>query len=451
MGVVHKALELPLGRIVAVKMMQAGEAADPEKRERFDREAKAMARLLHPNIVQVYTVGVQDGQPYFSMEYVEGGNLAQKIAGKPLPPCQAAEWLKNLARAMHYAHQQKIVHRDLKPSNVVLTADHVPKITDFGLAKCLEGTAPATVEGTIMGTPSYMAPEQAAGRVKQTGPHSDVYSLGAILYEMLTGRPPFQAETPLKTIQLVQTQVPVRPWTLNSSADAELEAVCLKCLEKEPRQRYGSAEALADDLERWLQGKPTLAKPQCWLRRSWRFVCSHAFASTAVALFGLAAAIISIVSYLQSPNRVLERIQSELDKGQVVNLIGEKGPPRWYQWSTPDDRAKVSIAEDGTFSVHAWECSLLELLPDPKCERYRFHVEVRHEQAQLEGRVGIYFGHRKISAAQGATKHSFWGLGFNDQLDVEALRPGEPKDLNRVKLELYAMKDHWSECLGAVR
>jgi serine/threonine-protein kinase len=260
MGVVYKARQVNLRRVVALKMILAGGHAGASDRARFRTEAEAIARLQHPNVVQVYEVGEHDGHPFFSLELCAGGSLEKKLGGAPLPPREAAGMAAVLARAMHHAHQRGVVHRDLKPGNVLLTADGTPKVTDFGLAKTLDG-AGQTQSGATMGTPSYMAPEQASGQVHATGPAADVYALGALLYEMLTGRPPFRGPTPLQTIVQVVSSEPAPPRQLRPGCPRDLETVCLKCLEKAPGRRYGSAEALADDLERWQRGEPVLARP----------------------------------------------------------------------------------------------------------------------------------------------------------------------------------------------
>jgi hypothetical protein len=256
MGVVYKARQTGLDRIVAVKMVLAGGQADADDLARFRGEAAAVARIRHPHIVQVHEVGEVGGRPYFSLEYAEGGSLAQALDGTPRPGRDAARLAETLARAVHAAHRAGIVHRDLKPANVLLMGDGTPKITDFGLAKHLDGPAGPTRTGLIMGTPSYMAPEQAGGRSKEVGPATDVYALGSVLYELLTGRPPFKAATSLDTLLQVIEQEPAPPRLLNPAVERDLETVCLKCLEKDPRRRYATAEALADDLRRYLAGEP---------------------------------------------------------------------------------------------------------------------------------------------------------------------------------------------------
>jgi WD40 repeat protein/tRNA A-37 threonylcarbamoyl transferase component Bud32 len=259
MGVVFKARHVRLHRLVALKMILGGVLARAEDLVRFENEAAAAAQLQHPNIVALYEVGTHEGQPYFSMEFVSGSSLAQRVALGVLPGRLAASYLERLARAVHYAHGRGVIHRDLKPANVLLDEADQPKITDFGLAKVLQGNSGQTRTGAIIGTPSYMAPEQA-GASKVVGPGCDVYSLGAILYELLTGSPPFRGETALATLTMVAEKDPVPPHLLNPKVDRDLETICLKCLEKDPAQRYATAEALADDLRHYLDGEPIAAR-----------------------------------------------------------------------------------------------------------------------------------------------------------------------------------------------
>jgi WD40 repeat protein len=270
MGVVYRARQVKAGRVVALKMILAGGHADDATLARFRTEAEAVARLQHPGIVQVFEVGEHDGLPFFSLEFCGGGSLADRLAGKPLPAGEAAALLEKLAEALHAAHLANVVHRDLKPANVLLTNDGTPKVTDFGLAKKLD-EASQTQTGAVMGTPSYMAPEQGSGQPHAVGPQSDVYSLGAVLYECLTGRPPFLAATPLDTILQVLSAEPVPVRQLNAKVAVDLETICLKCLRKDPRQRYGSAAELAADLRRFRGGEPIVARPVGTLERGWRW------------------------------------------------------------------------------------------------------------------------------------------------------------------------------------
>jgi hypothetical protein len=268
MGVVYKARHLALKRVVALKMIGSGIHAEPHELARFKAEAEAVARLQHPNIVQVYEVGEWEGVPFCALEFIEGGSLAQRLSGRPLPSRDAALLVEAVASAMHVAHSRNVVHRDLKPANVLLAADGTPKVTDFGLARQLDADSGQTRAGVIMGTPSYMAPEQATGQAHAAGPATDVYALGAILYECLTGEPPFRGATVLETLEQVRSQAPVTPRTWQPRVPRDLETICLKCLQKEPERRYSSARELADDLGRFLRGEPVLARPMGPVQRT---------------------------------------------------------------------------------------------------------------------------------------------------------------------------------------
>jgi WD40 repeat protein/serine/threonine protein kinase len=276
MGVVYKACHTRLRRVVALKMLPRGEFASDGYRARFLAEAEAVARLQHPNIVQLFDFGEWSDTaggppvPYFTLEYVDGGNLNTRLGGKPQPPSRAAEWLLTLARAVHYAHGQGIVHRDLKPSNVLVTTEGQLKLCDFGVAKVLTGSTHETLGGLLVGTPEYMAPEQAHGQARYTGPAADVYALGTILYAILTGRPPFQSTSMLETLEQVRSQEPVPPRRLQPSVPHDLQTICLKCLQKDPRRRYATAAALAEDLDRFLAGRPILARPATLLEQAWK-------------------------------------------------------------------------------------------------------------------------------------------------------------------------------------
>ena len=294
MGVVYRARQLSLNRVVALKMILAGRHASDDELGRFRLEAEAVAQLQHPNIVQVYEVGEHHGRAFCCLEFVAGGSLDRKLAGQPQPARATAVLVRTLAQAMHAAHERGIVHRDLKPANVLVTADGTPKITDFGLAKQLDDDTWKTHSGVILGTPSYMAPEQAAGHIRQIGPATDTYALGAILYEVLTGRPPFAAATLMDTLEQVRYQEPVPPSRLQSKVPRDLEIICLKCLHKDPHRRYASARELANDLDRFLTGEPIRARAigawergLKWARR--RPAAAALIATSAVAVLGLAA------------------------------------------------------------------------------------------------------------------------------------------------------------------
>jgi serine/threonine protein kinase/formylglycine-generating enzyme required for sulfatase activity len=271
MGVVFKARQVSLNRIVAVKMILAGSFAGPEGVQRFRTEAEAAAQLDHPGIVPIYEVGQHEGQHYFSMGFVDGQSLSKRVAESPLPAREAAEIVRAVANAVQYAHDKGVIHRDLKPGNILMDKAGKPRVTDFGLAKLTESSSDLTGTGQVLGTPSYMPPEQAAGQVSAVGRLADVYSLGAILYCLLTGRPPFQAATPLETILQVKTQEPVSPRQLNAGIPLDLNTIALKCLEKDPARRYESARNVADELERFLNGEPIVARPISTVERGWRW------------------------------------------------------------------------------------------------------------------------------------------------------------------------------------
>lgn len=309
MGVVVRAREKKLKRIVALKMILGGKLADESDIKRFYIEAEAAAGLQHPGIVPIYEVGNVDGQHFYSMQLVEGPSLKERLSGGPLTASIAANLIREVATAVHYAHQHGIIHRDLKPENVLLTTDGTPMVTDFGLAKSIESGDNLTQSGQILGTPGYMAPEQALGRIDQQGPSVDIYSLGALLYFLLTGRPPFQAASTLETLEQVVKQAPVSPRDLNSSVPRDIETICLKCLSKEVRQRYYSANALAEDLDRFLQGLPVLARPTGRFTRLVRWCVRNpviAVLSAVVAVSLLAGTIVSTRFAILAESRARE-------------------------------------------------------------------------------------------------------------------------------------------------
>jgi tetratricopeptide (TPR) repeat protein/predicted Ser/Thr protein kinase len=321
MGIVYKARQMSLDRVVAVKMILAGADARPEELERFRTEAEMIACLQHPNIVQVFEVGEHAGRPFFSLEFVEGESLDRALHGTPRPALGSAQLVETLARAVQCVHERGIVHRDLKPANVLLRADGAPKVTDFGLAKCLKGVPGRTRTGAVVGTPSYMAPEQARGEGRQIGPAADVYALGAILYELLTGRPPFLGETAFDTVSQVLYQEPVPPSRVVAKVPGDLERICLKCLRKEPSRRYGSAGELADDLRRFQVGLPVLARPVGAGERALKWAKRQPAAAAAAAVSGIAALALLGVILLSNISLQRERDHTEEQRRQaVVNL-----------------------------------------------------------------------------------------------------------------------------------
>ena len=325
MGVVFKARQTSLNRIVAVKMILSGQLASPGDVQRFRTEAEAAAQLDHPGIVPIYEVGQHEGQHYFAMGFVEGASLAVRVAQGPLPPREAAEIVREVAVAVQYAHDHGVIHRDLKPGNVLLDKDGHPRVTDFGLAKLIESGSDLTGTGQILGTPSYMPPEQAAAQVSAVSRLSDVYSLGAVLYCLLAGRPPFQAANPLETLLQVQKQEPVAPRQLNPNLPLDLDTIVLKCLDKSPTRRYASAKALAEELNRYLEGRPILARPVGRIERFWRWCRREpvvAGLSAAVAIALIAGTIISSYYGVLAANRANEKARLADEKGKLADVNG---------------------------------------------------------------------------------------------------------------------------------
>ena len=366
MGVVYKARHRRLQRLVALKMVLAGAHVGQVGLARFRAEAEAVAKLLHPNIVQIFETGEHEGRPFFSLEYVEGGSLDQRIGKSPTSPRGAAQFVETLARTMEVAHQRGIVHRDLKPANILLAKldsqssmirtrdadssslpeDHwsrttVPKIADFGLAKRTDDDSSQTQSGAILGTPSYMAPEQAGGKTREIGPAVDIYALGAILYELLVGRPPFKAGNPIDTVRMVIEQEPVPPRQLEPRVPYDLETICLKCLEKDPARRFPTAAELADDLRRFVEGDPILARPTPAWERAWKWGKRRPAIVALLALIPLA--FLSIVLFVSWHNVSL--------RGQLDAALEEERRARQREMDALRGAPSIGRAAGGTEAV----------------------------------------------------------------------------------------------------
>jgi WD40 repeat protein/tRNA A-37 threonylcarbamoyl transferase component Bud32 len=392
MGVVYKARDRKLKRLVALKMLPAELSLDPERVLRFRTEAAAAARLHHPNIVPIYEIGESDGRPYFCSEYVEGGTIGQHLAGSPQPPRAAAEMIETLARAIEYAHARGIIHRDLKPANILLargaSGDFVPKVADFGLAKHVDDASGLTRTGEVLGTPSYMAPEQALGDAGALSPRTDVYALGAILYEMLTGRPPFRGATVLETLDQVRNAEPVPPSRLVPQLTRDLETVCLKCLEKAPARRYQCALALADEVRRYLVGEPILARPAGPLERVWKWARRR---PSAASLIGVSILTFAALVALGVGSYFYGRVRTERDtaEGLRTEATQERDRANRLRGAADAERERAEGAEatvrrllysaDMLNAQQAWEenniAGMRELLgkyrPDPGKEDLR--------------------------------------------------------------------------------
>lgn len=311
MGVVLEARQISLNRPVALKIIRAGELAGPIELRRFREEAQTAASLQHPNIVAIHEVGEHDGLPFYSMDYVAGKNLAQFVRDNPLPALRAAAYLMAIAAAVQHAHSRGVLHRDLKPSNVLIDANDQPRVTDFGLAKHLASDASLTLTGQIIGSPSFMPPEQASGNRKDVGPASDIYSLGALLYHLLTARPPFVAESVPATLRLAAESEPASPRLLIPSVPQDLETICLKCLQKEPSRRYVTAQELADDLGRFLRGEPVHARPVAPMEKIWRWCRRNPLLATAGAAVVMLVLVVAVGSPIAALHINRERLRAE--------------------------------------------------------------------------------------------------------------------------------------------
>jgi WD40 repeat protein/tRNA A-37 threonylcarbamoyl transferase component Bud32 len=374
MSVVYIARQVSLNLLVALKVIKAKVYADPEVAARFRDEAEAAARFQHPHIIQVHEVGEYDGRGYLVLEYVSGGTLQQKFGGNPQPPREAARLIELLARALHYAHRRGIVHRDLKPANVVLTEDGVPKVTDFGLAKLMEREAGLTRTGDIMGTPSYMAPEQARGTPGDVTAAADVYALGAILCEMLTGRPPFKGSTPLSTLSQAADQDPLPPGRLQRHLPRELDTICLKCLEKEPHRRYEGAEDLADDLRRFLEDRPILARRISRAEWLWRW-CRREPVKAALATGLILAVIGGFLGVAAQKRRAEQRALAEAHERDRAERAEERALDNLYfsriaearlEWRVNHVPAARDLLERCDPLRRGWEWSYLNRVSHPE-------------------------------------------------------------------------------------
>ncbi len=358
MGVVYRATQTGLNRPVALKMLLAGSFADPDLRARFLLEAESVAALEHPHIVRVFAFGEHAGHPYLAMEFAPGGTLGERIKARgPVPPREAAKLLVKLADAAAHAHSRGVVHRDIKPANVLLAGDGEPRLTDFGLAKVGRLDQGLSVTGQVLGTPAYMAPEQAAGKVHEVGTGADVYALGAVLYDLLTGRPPFAGDSAAVTLQKVMNEEPVRPRQHNAAVPRDLETICLKCLEKDPAKRYATALELGADLRAYLDGRPITARPTGSMERAWRWVARNPAVASSVA-FGVLALVIGLVVALAQADVAKE-------EARRANEAAEKESA---QKKLADEKADEAIRNKNLADISAAEAKREAKRADEKAE-----------------------------------------------------------------------------------
>jgi serine/threonine protein kinase len=449
MGVVYKARQRKLNRIVAIKMILAGQFADDTDVQRFYAEAEAAAALSHPNIVAIHEIGEVDGQHFFSMDYIEGQSLAALVQESPLPPRRAAELLATIAEAVQFAHDRGIVHRDLKPSNILLDASQRPLITDFGLAKQVTGQSQLTMSGAIVGTPSYMPPEQAAGKGDEVGPWSDLYSLGAILYEMLTGRPPFRAATPFETIRQVLHTEPLSPRLVNPGVPRDLETICLKCLQKERSRRYASPQELADELRRFLRGEPIQARPIGQLGRLWRWCRRNPITASAIAAVQLMLVVTALATSYSAIRMMqasaIER-QSLRDQMQAVNDLF------------------TEVSENTLLNQPGLQPVRRELLEKALAYYQRFLTQRANDPTLQDELASTFFRVGLITEALESPDHALtsYETARQMQADLLAQSPNDPERLEaygntlnalgnvRVKQKQYALaRDEYQQAVWA--
>jgi serine/threonine-protein kinase len=435
MGVVYKARDPVLGRVVALKCIRAAHLAGDDEVRRFLREAQAASRLQHPHIVPIYEMGHDGDIPYFTMPLVPGGCLRTHQERFGRDPRAAAALMEKVARAVQHAHDRGVLHRDLKPANVLLDERDEPLVCDFGLAKLLSAGGELTYPGQLLGTPAYMAPEQAAGAGRVTD-RADVWALGVMLYELLTGRRPFPGDGREEVLAHVLRADLPRPRAVRPDLDPALEAVVLRCLEKDPARR-GSAGELADDLGRWLRGEQVRARPSGAAARLGRAARRHPVRALALLLAALVLAALPAFALRRRAQDPVVPLQARLGRGEPAALLGDAGWPASCRWVTGGGKGQIAAAGDGTLSVSCWGSGLLELLPDPRQPRYRFRADVRHDQSDDPGEVGIYFLHRRADTPGGPAE-CFCQLAYNDVKDVAALvHLADGGNTAQMKLHLY--------------
>jgi serine/threonine protein kinase len=403
MGIVYKARQKLADRLVALKVMRDHESVSAEERQRFTAEVRALGRVTHPHIVAVFEVGEEQGCPFFTMEYVDGKPLSRLLReGKTSTPAESARLIEDLAGAVQAAHAVGVLHRDIKPGNILIGPHGEAKLTDFGLAKHLDQDTGLTAAGSAIGTPSYMPPEQASGDLAKLGPRTDVYALGATFYELLTGRPPFVGETVGGTLARVLRDEVVPPRTIRPGLSPELEAVCLKCLEKNPAHRYGSAQELSEDLARWRNGEATRARPWSWrrrlarsMRRRWRPITA-----ALVVLLVLGAFVFTFV--LSDPEyrarRAMQQVDRAIRTGERTVLVGPIGPPKWSRRVLGID-SELSTDPAEVFTVKSNSAALIELAPAAHHQRFRISAELRTRSSSYTiSWSGIYFANAHTPA-----------------------------------------------------
>lgn len=438
MGVVYRARHTGLDRLVALKTMRLEALTEKENAVRFEREVRAAARLSHPNIVPIYEVGQHQGLPYYTMALVPGGSFVNHRESLHDDPDRALMLMEKVCRAVHYAHEQGIVHRDLKPGNILLDQHGEPLVADFGLAR-LRDSFDLTHTGAVLGTPGFMAPEQAEGRSRDVGPASDIWALGVILYYLLTGRRPFSGDNDDVRRQVLATNPP-SPRALSPGLSRDLERVVMKCLEKDPYCRYPSAAALADDLARCRRGEPPTHVRISLPARARSLVRRHPrWAALSIAAMLLAVILPASLRYFD-PDRPANEMRNQLAQGEKVTLIGPQGGPRWSKWVIGQGAVVPSANLDGTFCLQTFQPAYLELLPGPLPGRYRFRAEIR-QKTNLSNDVGIYFARVRQGAEPGPV-HCFLRLSSNQQPAIPKIVPKARRQVELFTCRVPEVEQH---------
>lgn len=371
MGIVYRARHIALNRPVALKMILAGIHAAPDERARFRTETEAVARLQHPNIVQIYEIGEANGHPYCALEFLAGGTLADQINSSGLPPAKAARLMEALARAVQTAHDKNVIHRDLKPANILMTADGTPKIADFGLARQTDSDSGQTQSGAVMGSPSYMAPEQASGRSREAGPGVDIWALGAILYECLAGRPPFRGDSVVETLELVRSADPVPPSKIHPKVPVDLETICLKALAKDPARRFATAGELADDLLRFLNDEPILARRAGLAEKLWRRARRNAVVVGLTATVLALTAVVTVIALRPKPVPPVPIVtaapETDSSSEELITVVAEldRTDPGWRLEQIEEKREEIPDEENGALRISAFVKSVQKMTSNP--------------------------------------------------------------------------------------
>jgi serine/threonine protein kinase len=406
MGIVYKARHSKLGRLAALKTMQCDSVTHPEQAQRFDREMRAAARLSHAHIVPIYEIGQYQGRPYYAMGFLPGGSLDRHMPRFLASPEKAVTLLLQVARAVAHAHVEGVVHRDLKPGNILLDAEDQPHVSDFGLARIVDSDELLTQAGTVIGTPAYMAPEQALGRTTDIGPGTDVWALGVMLYELLTGQRPFTGENGESVKMKILTETPVPPRTVQPNLSPALERIILKCLQKNSHERYPTAAALAEDLDQFLQGRGTTEESVHRPSRRLFLAVTGTLAAGAAVTGG----VLYFASRDSDPPKKGQGSSAE----QARELIGNTGEPSQIRLVLADRKAQaISTATDTPFSCHSEGFALFELLPAIPTTHFQLEAEIRLGEGGENKAGGIYFGYTTYLSGL-EQQHSFWSFTYRE-------------------------------------